>query len=143
MKPGRMDQGYYDLYQGLLEGTANGYAGLLGELRERFGVNFLVENVGGGCEAIRGVLEQWIICITNGTDFLSSTMTERAELERAGQPCGWFIGIYRLLNNDDLDYEDDPAVFVHDEYAPTASLPALLDVALRRLVRGKHDVRAA
>jgi hypothetical protein len=73
-----MSQDYYDQYRGLLEGIENGYAPLLEKLRERFGLNFLVENMDGGCQAIRAVMEGgWEIRVTDGDDFPQSTLDRR------------------------------------------------------------------
>lgn len=139
MKPQSMSQEYYDHYQGRLEGTQSGYAPLLQQLRDRFGANFLVENMGGGCEAIRAVTEGgWEIRITDGEDFIWPKLAEREERETAGEPQGWCIGIYKILNADE---ETDlmPTVGVVERKARTGDLIGLIEGALGRLAAGDHD----
>lgn len=97
MKPTTMTQDYYDHYQPMLEGIENGYAPLLHRLRAEFGLNFLVENMGGGNEAIRAVMEGgWEVRITDGDDFIQSTLDGRQRVEASDGPLGWTVGIYRF-----------------------------------------------
>lgn len=71
-----------------------GYAPLCAHLGSQFGAEFNVEHSSGGCYAIVGQLNNcyqvWLtmaICVL-------STYAEHAELEAAGEPAGWAVGIY-------------------------------------------------
>jgi hypothetical protein len=133
-----MSQDYYDRYRGLLEGTDNGYAPLLEQLRERFGLNFLVENMGSGCEAIRAVMEGgWEIHVTDGDDFVRCTVGRRLEEESTRGPLGWTVGIYKL-SGDDQEAEDLPTVAEQDFTAYTDGLVSVVEKAVRRLISGEH-----
>ena len=95
--------------------------------------------MGGGCEAIRGLMEGgWAIRITDGEDFIWGTLGERDEREADGEPQGWMIGIYKY-DGPDEEGAQEWTVGVVDYDAKTADLPRLVGGAIRRLRDGDHD----
>lgn len=93
-----------------------GYNPLCTHLDDTFGVEFLLEDTGGGCHAIIGRLDNgyqvWLtmaICVI-------STHAEHAELEAAREPAGWAAGIYGPENDfsEAVGWAEDDRMSIND-----------------------------
>lgn len=114
-----------------------GYGDFLSGIEARFGLNFTVEDTGGGCLLVQARLEDGSWIVISDWDAGLTPLRRRRELEGEGITSGWNVSIYA----DDGDSWPDHSTWlasVRDEAATVDELHILIELALSALPENAH-----
>ena len=109
-----------------------GYGDSLSDIETRFGLNFTVEDTGGGCLLMQARLEDGSWIVISDWDAGLIPQRRRRELEGQGTTIGWNVSIYA----DDGDSWPDHSTWlasVRHETAAVDELPVLIEMAVSAL----------
>ncbi len=115
------------------------YTDLLSTIRDRFGITLRCFNSGGGCLIWESRLESQHWVWINDWDQGIMRRNRRLATEAAGDPVGWFIGVYAPAG-DTPAWSDDHwrVASVSHRTATAEQLPDLIELALRSITEAAH-----
>ena len=114
-----------------------GYGDFLSDIEARFGLNFTVEDTGGGCLLMQARLEDGSWIVISDWDAGLNPLRRRRELEGEGTTIGWNVSIYA----DDGDSWPDHSTWlasVRHETNAVDELTVLIEMALAALRESAH-----